>query len=57
MPLRTAKDITPEAAQRLAELNLDQSQRIFELEAMILGLWEAMAPLFKEIKYIKEKNK
>ena len=54
MSIRTAKDSTPESIQRLAETNLEYSERIMQLEHMILGLWEGMKPLFDEIAEIKK---
>lgn len=53
MSLRTAKDATPEAVQKLAEMNLDQAVRIKTLEGMIQGLMDAMKPLLDEWQRIK----
>ena len=48
MALRSSKDISPEAAEKLAKMNMGQSIRIQQLEAMIKGLIEAQKPLLEE---------
>ena len=51
--MRSAETATPEAVRNLAQMNLDQSVRIAQLEAMIEGLMEALKPLLEEWKNIK----
>lgn len=52
---RSPSDATPESIQRNAETVLAQQIRINNLEAMIMGMTEAMRPMLEEWKRLTAK--